>query len=135
MSDFHLWGQRGAGTTFDDICRYAGINNAASIAGISANGTMTKEQIVQTNPDFFLLPTWDYSGKLDLGLYKQEVLNDPALQSVKAIQERRLYQVPDKYLMVVHDIRMAAKFCSLRTGRLKRAISAGNARKSCMRSS
>lgn len=109
-----MGGSGGKGSTFDDICQYAGVNNAAAIAGVSANGTITKEQIVKTNPDFFLLPTWDYSGKLDLAHYKEEVLSDSALQSVKAIQERRLYQVPDKYLFctsqnVAEGVRMLAE--------------------------
>ncbi len=95
---FSDMGGSGIGSTFDDICRHAGVKNAAAIAGLDMNGTLTKEQIVQINPDFLLLPTWDYTGKKDMNQYVQEVQNDPALQTVKAVQTRRLVQVPDRYL-------------------------------------
>lgn len=88
----------GVGSTFDDICRHAGVKNAAAMAGLDMNGTLTKEQIVAINPDFFLLPAWDYTGKQDLNKYKEEVQNDPALQTIKAVQHKRLIKVPDRYL-------------------------------------
>jgi iron complex transport system substrate-binding protein len=94
----NMGGSGGIGSTFDDICQHAGVKNAAAMAGLDRNGTLTKEQVVQVNPDFFLLPTWDYTGKKDLNQYKEEVQNDPALQNTKAVQNRRLMQVPDRYL-------------------------------------
>jgi len=94
----NMGGSGGIGSTFDDICRHAGVKNAAALAGLDINGTLSKEQLVQINPDFLLLPTWDYTGKKDMNQYKEEVQNDPALQTVKAVQQKRLVQVPDRYL-------------------------------------
>lgn len=94
----NMGGSGGIGSTFDDICKYAGVKNAAAIAGLDINGTLTKEQLVQINPDFLLLPTWDYTGKKDTYQYKEEVQRDPALQTVKAVLKSRLLQVPDRYL-------------------------------------
>ncbi len=94
----NMGGSGGIGSTFDSICQYAGVKNAAAMAGLDSSGTLTKEQIVQINPDFLLLPTWDYKGKEDLNRYKEEVQNDPALQTIKAVQNKRLEQVSDRYL-------------------------------------
>ena len=94
----NMGGSGGVGSTFDDICRHAGVDNAAVLAGLDTNGTLTKEQMVQTNPDFLLLPTWDYTEKKDLNRYRMEVQDDPALQTVRAVQNRRLVHIPDRYL-------------------------------------
>lgn len=107
-------GGSGSGSTFDDICQHAGVKNAAAMAGLDKNGTLTKEQVVQISPDFFLLPTWDYTNKQNLDQFKEEVQNDPALQSVKAVQNKRLLKVPDRYLFctsqyIVKGVRSVAK--------------------------
>ena len=94
----NMGGSGGIGSTFDTICQYAGVRNAAAIAGLGMNATLSKEQLVEINPDFLLLPTWDYTGKKDTNQYKEEVQNDPALQTIRAVKDRRLIQVPDRYL-------------------------------------
>lgn len=94
----NMGGSGGIGSTFDDICRHAGVKNAAAMAGLDMNGTLTKEQLIKINPDLILLPTWDYTGKQDFNKYKEEIQSDPGLQTVKAVQQRRLVQVPDRYL-------------------------------------
>ncbi|MBP2658502.1 MAG: corrinoid transporter substrate-binding protein [Firmicutes bacterium] len=56
-----------------------------------------KECIISINPDLILVPTWG-SGKLDVNKIKADLENDPALQSIKAIRNKRLVQLPDMYL-------------------------------------
>ena len=88
----------GKGSTFEDICRYAGVEDGAAMIGLTMNEVMSKEQIVRINPDVIFLPLWDYSGKNDLKKFGEDMQNDPALQPVKAIQNRRLVAVPDSHL-------------------------------------
>lgn len=88
----------GKGSLFDDMCRHAGVVNCASEAGLGKNDVLTKEIIVKMNPDFILTPTWDFDGKRNLEQFKTEILTDPALQPVKAIQNKRLVPVSDRYL-------------------------------------
>lgn len=40
----------------------------------------------------------EYTGEKDINQFKEEVQNDPALQTIKAVQQRRLIQVPERYL-------------------------------------
>ncbi|HWR09215.1 ABC transporter substrate-binding protein [Sporomusa sp.] len=93
-----MGGTGGKGTTFDDICSYAGVQNGAAIAGLAMNDLLAKEQLVKVNPDILLMPTWDYTGKTDMDQFKASIQNDPALQSVKAIRQQKLAQIPDRFL-------------------------------------
>lgn len=93
-----LGGRGGKDSTFEDICRHAGVVEGAEAVGLSRNDVMSKEQIVGVNPDVILLPVWDYTGKTDLKKFGEDIQNDPALQSVKAIRSKRLVAVPDRHL-------------------------------------
>lgn len=105
----HMSAYGGKGSLFDDMCGYAGVINGAAAAGLGKNDVLSKECIVAVNPDLMLVPTWN-GGKLNVNTIKADLLNDPALQTVKAIRGKRLVQLPDLYLYcasqdVVHAIR------------------------------
>lgn len=93
-----MGGSGGRGSTFDDICHYAGVENGAALAGLDMNELLSKEQIIAINPDILIMPTWDYSGKTDMQQFKRNVQEDPALQTVKAIRQQKLIFIPDRYL-------------------------------------
>ncbi len=98
-----IWGSimgtsGGQGSLFDDMCRLAGVQNGATRIGLGKNDSLSKESMVKANPDFILLPNWNFSGKWDVNQYRSELENDPALQPIAAIKNHRLEQVPDCYL-------------------------------------
>ena len=66
--------------------------------GLDKSGSLTQEQLVQIDPDLFLLPTWDYTNKIDMAKLRDEIRNDPSLQTVKAVRNGRLAQVLDRDL-------------------------------------
>ncbi|HWQ61327.1 MAG TPA: ABC transporter substrate-binding protein [Negativicutes bacterium] len=108
-----MGGSDGQGSTFDDICHHAGVKNGAAMAGLGRNGLLSKEQIVEIDPDIFLIPTWDYTGKTDMEKFKADVQADAGLQTIKAIKQKRLVQVPDRYLYcssqyIVYGVRAVA---------------------------
>lgn len=94
-----IGGGGGPGSSFDDACRHAGVFNGAALAGIRENQSLTKEQIVQVNPDVFLIPDWDYYGKTDMQQYKAEMLQDPAFQTITAVQQKRIVEVSDSHML------------------------------------
>ncbi len=103
----------GKGSILDDIDKNAGVINGAVLAGLGKNDTLAKEQMVAINPDVIMVPTWDYEGK-DTEKFKQDILNDPALSTIKAVKNKRLIQVADKYTYctsqyVVYGVRDLAK--------------------------
>lgn len=104
----------GIGSTFDDICRYAGVVNGAASAGLKMSELLTKEEIVAVNPDVILLPTWDYGSKTDIKAFGHGIQTDPALQSVTAIRQRNLISVQESHLAcssqyIVQGVRDVAK--------------------------
>ena len=88
----------GRGCTFDDACRLAGVTNAVSAAGIQNGQAMTKEQLVSMNPDILFLPTYRDHGKYDINSLRREYLDDPSLQSMKAIQQKQLAEPREGYI-------------------------------------
>ncbi|HWR07410.1 ABC transporter substrate-binding protein [Sporomusa sp.] len=93
-----MGGTGGKGSMFEDMCRYAGVIDGAASAGIDSNGMLSKEQIIKIKPDILLLPDWDYTGKTDFKQFKSDLENDPALRQVKAIENKNLIQIPDRYM-------------------------------------
>jgi iron complex transport system substrate-binding protein len=88
----------GKGSLFDSMCQQAGVVNGAAAIGLEKNDVLSKENIIKINPDILLMPTWSYQGKVDIGKFRSEVEDDPALQTLKAIRNRRLVAVSDQYL-------------------------------------
>lgn len=109
-------GNGGKGTYYDDFCKRAGVINAASKMDFWGTQLMPKEQIVNANPDVVFLPTWDYTGKLNLNSYVEEIAHDPALQTVYAIKNRRMYVIHDNYMInssqhMVHSVEEMYEAC------------------------
>ena len=57
----------GIGCSFDDACQYAGVTNGMARIGIHNGQTMSKEQLVEINPDILFLPTYTDHGAYDSG--------------------------------------------------------------------
>lgn len=93
------------GDLLDSMLTMAHVINGAAIitenSGSNLKGqTISKEQVVRINPDIFLLPTWNYNNKNDVQGYAHAVMNDPAYKNVKAVQNKQLKFVSDKYRYV-----------------------------------
>lgn len=93
----HLRGYIGKGSLFDDLCHYAGVMNGAALIGMGATDPLPEEGLVLMNPDIILIPTWTY-GNISPEKIRNELLTDPAMQSIKAVREKAFRQVPDKYM-------------------------------------
>lgn len=79
------------------------INGAAAVTPpVSEHGSVviSKEMVVNINPDVFLLPTWNYNKKQDVLGYAHTIKNDPAYKNVKAVQNNQIKFVSDKYRYV-----------------------------------
>jgi iron complex transport system substrate-binding protein len=101
----HMAAYGGKGSLFDDMCNYAGVINGAAAIGLGKNDTLSKEGIVKADPDLIIVPAWSTAGLKDTEVIKADLQNDPALQTVKAIRNKRLIQVSDMYLYCAsHDI-------------------------------
>ena len=88
----------GAGCTFDEACRLAGVINGQAAAGIKNGEVLTKEKLVEINPDILFLPSYNDHGNLDINSIRNELVNDPSLQSLQAIKNGRLVEPDEGYI-------------------------------------
>lgn len=95
--DYNPWGtSSGQDSTWDEVLEQAGLNNA--IEGLVSDKygqvPVSKEMVIVLNPDVLFIPAWVYGDESGAEAFKQEVMSDPSLQSVTAIKEGRVYQMP-----------------------------------------
>lgn len=104
------------GTVFDDIVQRAGLINAASEDGLELWIEITKEKIVELNPDMIIIPSWSFDKDLDPSEFLQQIKNDKSLAEVSAVRNDRVVMVPEKHVsaisqyvvLAVEDIAKAA---------------------------
>ncbi|SHK88587.1 iron complex transport system substrate-binding protein [Selenomonas ruminantium] len=91
-------GYGGAGCCFDEACQLAGVINGRAAAGIKNGEEMSKEKLVEINPDILFLPTYNNHGKFDIDRFRNEYMNDQSLQNMKAIQQGNLLEPDEGYI-------------------------------------
>lgn len=90
----------GKGSLFDDMCRYAGVENCLHDLALHGAQTLSKEEIIRRNPDAILIPTWSAAGMLETR-GKETLLNDAALQGVAAIRNKDIIEVSGRCVYCV----------------------------------
>ncbi|WP_231850948.1 ABC transporter substrate-binding protein [Aliivibrio salmonicida] len=95
--DYNPWGtSSGQDSTWDEVLEQAGLENA--IEGLVSDKygqvPVSKEMVIVLNPDVLFIPAWVYGDDNGAEKFRQTILSDPSLQSVTAIKEGRVYQMP-----------------------------------------
>lgn len=88
----------GIGSSFDDMCKHAGVENGLAAIGLLHGQQLTKELLVKIDPDVLIMPVYNDHGKFDINKYNNEFLNDPSLQTMKAIKNKRLFYPHEGYI-------------------------------------
>lgn len=88
----------GKGCIFDDMCKEAGVINGVSAAGIKNGQQVTKEMLVKINPDLLIMLVYNDHGNFDIKKYNQEFLEDPSLQTMRAIKSKQLFYPNEGYI-------------------------------------
>ncbi len=91
----------GKGTNFDSIAKHAGLVNAAAEAGIELWPQISKEKIVELDPDIILLPSWFYDKSNTVESFTESIKKDPALANVKAVKNNRLIVLPNQHMSAI----------------------------------
>lgn len=89
------------GTTFDDMVKRAGGINAASEAGLELWANISKEKIIEINPDVIMLPAYSYDESKDPQDFVDAILNDESLKEVNAVKNTKVIMVPEKHVSAV----------------------------------
>lgn len=88
----------GKNCIYDDACALAGVTNCLSEYGLQRGDKLTKEMMVQMDPDIIFLPTYNAHGTFDIQGFRDRYLKDPALQQMKAIQSGSVREPRDSYI-------------------------------------
>lgn len=91
-------GYGGIGSSFDDLCKYAGVINGMAEIGLHNWQPLTKENLVKIDPDILFLPTYTDHGNLDTADHNRQYLDDPSLQEMKAIKNSALIYPREGYI-------------------------------------
>ncbi len=83
---------------FDDACQWAGVTNCLSEYGLKRGDKVTKEMMVQMDPDIIFLPTYTAHGTFDNQAFRDKYLKDPALQQMRAIHTGSIKEPRDSYI-------------------------------------
>lgn len=101
VMDYGELGSSGKGTNFDDIVTRAGLINVISRAGIEGWPMISKEKIIEFNPDIIILPSWYYDANNSFESMRDSLVNDPSLQTVSAIKNGRIISVPNPHISAI----------------------------------
>jgi iron complex transport system substrate-binding protein len=96
--DYATWGSaQGAGSSWDEIVRLAGLINAADRFAADEWGQvpLSKEKILELDPDLLILPGWVQGDPRGAAAFYRQTVEDPALQGLRAVREGRVYQMPE----------------------------------------
>lgn len=101
VMDYGELGSSGKGTNFDDIVTRAGLVNVISRAGIEGWPVISKEKIIEFDPDIIILPSWYYDPGNTFESMRDSLVNDPSLQTVSAIKNNRIISVPNPHISAI----------------------------------
>ena len=82
---------------FNNICVNAHVINGAALAGLEYGEHLSKEKIVEYNPDLLVFPQYNIAKQEKTARLIEEVLSDPALQGVKAVREKQVLIIKERY--------------------------------------
>lgn len=88
-------------SSFMEICRLAGMSDASEELKYDYSCTLSQEEILLLNPDVFVLEDWNYDGRHDSKLLKQQVLSNRAYEGTKAWLQQRVVLLPANHLLTV----------------------------------
>jgi iron complex transport system substrate-binding protein len=90
----------GTNTTFNDIVNRAGMINLAAEAGINQWQQITKEKVVEMNPDIIFLPSWSYEG-FDAVKFADDFKKDKSFAGINAVKNNRVFTLPESHTTAI----------------------------------
>lgn len=79
------------GTIFDDIVNNIGANNVSSQAGLEGVAEISKEKIIELNPEVLILMAWEKDDLNEFEAFANDLKNDKSLENIDAIKNDRVY--------------------------------------------
>lgn len=99
VMDYNTWSSSmGRGSSWDEIVRLAGLENA--VAGLSSDQygavPISKEKLLELDPDILILPGWVYGDPAGADSFFSTIVTDPALRQMRAVREGRVHRIAER---------------------------------------
>ena len=82
---------------FGMLCDLAHVKNGMAIMPVRSSMPVSKEKIVELNPDVLFLPSWDAKGSQNSDTYFEQFKEDPAYKDLTCIKDNAVYKFPERY--------------------------------------
>ncbi|MBO5168484.1 MAG: ABC transporter substrate-binding protein [Phascolarctobacterium sp.] len=82
---------------FGMLCDLAHVKNGMEVMPVRASMPVSKEKIVELNPDVLFLPSWDAKGSQNSDTYFNQIVNDPAYKELTCVKNKAVYKFPERY--------------------------------------
>lgn len=97
----HFGTSNGSGTLFDSLVTHISAINLVAEKGIKNAAKLSKETIIEINPDIIVVPCWE---DLDIEKNRKEIISfiteDPSFKEIEAVKNNRILILPGRYLYV-----------------------------------
>lgn len=98
----------GAGSSFDELCRGAGLRNGLAEAGLGKEEIAGREMVLRANPDIIFLASNSYDKGTYHAVTGNDLYADPALSGIRAVQGRQIYTIDARWLMSTSEFMVRA---------------------------
>lgn len=89
------------GTIVDELFTLAGVKNAATEAGLEGRAKISKEILLEINPDAIMVMAWAKDDLTEFEAFVEALKNDESLAELKAIKNDRVYIASSRCMMIV----------------------------------
>lgn len=90
----------GEGSIFNDMLEKIYINNLAKELKLGKSEKLSKEKVIEINPDIILIPVWKDGENTENVKFINFLKNDESFQEVSAIKNNKVYTIPGKYIYI-----------------------------------
>lgn len=94
----HYGSTNGKGSMFDDMLSNIYCKNVANEIGVYRFAKISKELVIDLNPEIILIPIWDSTSAKNCSKFFTFIKNDKSLAEVDAIKNNKVYAIPGKYV-------------------------------------
>ena len=82
---------------FGVLCDLSHVRNGMELMPVRSSMPVSKEKIVEMNPDVLFLPSWDAKGSQNSDTYFKQIIEDPAYKDLTCIKNNTVYKFPERY--------------------------------------
>lgn len=85
-------------TSFDALVNKAGLINSATAAGLEGWPNVSKEKLIELDPDIIILPSWSDGNTENPEKFKKKFIGDESFKNLKAVKNGKVFILSDMHM-------------------------------------